>query len=254
MKGGKLIGFNPQKIAENMKAYAIEEQSRRLVEYARNKINTLGEKIAAYHGAHNMDAEGNLLDSLCWGVCYDGQIIGSGFYREQTASKPSRLHAFYGDDSVAFFAGGRRRWKQVQNASSHENMQMLHSTSFDYGNPAEPVNGHALAEDYIRKAASKSKKNQWLVFFAILAPYWGYWEKGFTLVHGWSRQKRYEDGFQGSTFMQFSVMSEFYDGLKSDLSPAKVRQPHIHVEKYASKSLRTSARKNNKNWKRLDNF
>ena len=75
-----------------------------------------------------------------------------------------------------------------------------------------------------------------MVFFAILAPYWGYWEKGFNMKVGW-------EGNRTAIFQQFAVMSQFYDIVKSNLKPARTRLK-VYVPKYASKSLMSRARKN----------
>jgi hypothetical protein len=100
----------------------------------------------------------------------------------------------------------------------------------------EPVNGHQLAADYLAQAHKTCKAGEWMVFFAILAPYWGYWEKGFNIT----------PRFGGNTtqmFLQFAVMSQFYDIVKSNLKPARTRIK-VYVPKYASKSLMSRARKN----------
>lgn len=242
MRKSRIIGFNAAKIAKQMMANVVAEQNRRLIEYAKEKIVVLGTRINSYGSRNHMDDTGNLLDSLCWGVCYDGEMVGSGFYREQMASKPSLLHSFYGEESVDLFVGGLKRWRMIQNAKDLETMKWLQASSYEGWSPAEPVNGHALAEAYLAKAPKTCKEHQWKVFFAICAPYWGYWEEGFRNV-------------RTGTFMQFQVMTEIYDMMKADLKPAKVGKPHIHVEKYASKSLRASARKNMKsNNKRLKQF
>ena len=90
MKQGKIIGFNAAKMAEQMMANAVAEQNRRLVEYAEQRVIMLGETINSYNSKHHMDDTGNLLDSLCWGVCYDGKMVQSGFYRSPKANTPTR--------------------------------------------------------------------------------------------------------------------------------------------------------------------
>ena len=72
-----------------------------------------------------------------------------------------------------------------------------------------------------------------MVLFAILAPYWGYWEAGHNNI------------FLGR--VQFAAMTQFYDIIKGELKPMKVKKPHIGIAKYASKSLLAQARKNLKN-------
>lgn len=223
MRKSKVIGFNAAKLAEQMMANAVAEQNRRLVEYAEGHIMLLGETINSWNSIHHMDDTGNLLDSLCWGVCYDGKMVKSGFYRNQKATTPSYLHG----------------WSNVE--FKEKNKKSLLYGQWIGMDAGEPVNGHQLAEAYLAKAEKKCKANQWMVFFAILAPYWGYWEKGFTQVHGagFANGK----GFGSASFQQFAVMTQFYDQVKATLKPAKTRIS-IHVPKYASKSLRSQARKN----------
>ena len=237
MKKGKIIGFNAAKMAEQMMANAVAEQNRRLVEYAEAKIRDLGDMIASYPAGHHMNDKGNLLDSLCWGVCYDGKMIGSGFYREQTAASPTIMHARFREAEFKVPMPAKRGNRSVRSKWRYDEYDKYNWENADVG---EPVNGHQLAAGYLAKAHSKCKANQWMVFFAICAPYWGYWEEGFNMRIG----KR-------SKFVQFSVMTQFYDSLNADLKPMKVRKPHIHVEKYASKSLLSSAKKNFKDSKRL---
>lgn len=237
MQKSKLVGFNAAKMAEQMMANAVAEQNSRLVEYAKKGIVELGSAIAAIPTKNNMNDTGNLLDSLCWGVCYNGELIGSGFYREQSASKPSHLHAY---STAAVLEGStRRKWKDLYNADVQK-ARSLQESNWSYTSAAEPVNGHQLAAAYIDKAAKTCKNGQWMVFFAILAPYWGYWEEGHNNIF----LKR---------FVRYQVMTEFYDKAQADLKPAKTRLK-IHVEKYASKSLYSSAKKNLKNPSRLDEW
>ena len=49
------------------------------------------------------------------------------------------------------------------------------------------------------------------------------------------------------------LLAKHYDKIKKDLKPAKMRF-NVHVEKYASKSLASSAKKNLKNPNRLDEW
>ena len=223
MKQGKIIGFNAAKMAEQMMANAVAEQNRRLVEYAEQRIIMLGETINSWNSKHHMDDTGNLLDSLCWGVCYDGKMVQSGFYRPQKATTPSYLHGW----SNVEFADPKRFKRHAVGESVKEWVKM------DAG---EPVNGHDLAAAYLQQAPKKCKAGEWMVFFAILAPYWGYWEKGFNMKVGW-------EGDRTIIFQQFAVMSQFYDIVKSNLKPARTRIK-VYVPKYASKSLMSRARKN----------
>ena len=190
MKKSQVI-FDSNALMKVMIKNLTEEQTRRLVAYAEDKIKEIGDQIQSYHSANHMDRTGNLLNSLCWGVSYDGELKASGFYREASSVKESYLHE-WGDYAGTFV-----------------------------------VDGHAEAENYIQKYGKAGSGNgYWRVFFAILAPYWGYWEKGFTMVHGFSNNKG-NSKFRGSTFKRFAVMTEFYDVMSKELKPAKVTPVRI---------------------------
>lgn len=237
MRKTRVVGLNAAKLVETMMKTVVDEQNKRLIAYAQDEIIKLGAAINSLPTKNNMDDKGNLLDSLCWGVCYSGNLVGSGFYRAQVATMPSELHAY---STLAVLEGGaRRKWKDLYNADIQK-ARSLQESNFSYTTASEPVNGHALAQDFIDKFAKKSKEGQWTVFFAILAPYWGYWEQGHN-----NRLAR--------RFLRFQVMTEFFDQVKQDLKPAKTRLK-IHVEKYASKSLYSSAKKNLKNPQRFDEW
>lgn len=189
MKQGKIIGFNAAKMAEQMMANAVAEQNRRLVEYAKEEIKRLGDMIQTYNSANHMDRSGHLLNSLCWGVAYNGKLIDSGFYRGETL----KAHT---------------TWNEVDTTNSY-----LHEWLPEY--EAFQVQGRQLAEQYIQRyGAAGSQGGYWRVFFAILAPYWGYWESGFNMVHGKGKNKR-------TSFRQFAVMAHVYDKVSNDLKPAK---------------------------------
>lgn len=196
---------------------AIKEQNRRLVEYAEGHIMLLGETINSWNSRHHMDAEGNLLDSLCWGVCYNGETVANGFYRNQKATDATYMHGW---SNVS--------WREKSKKSLLYNKWI----EMDAG---EPVYGHERAEAFLAQAHKKCKAHQWMVFFAILAPYWGYWEKGFHMTKGF--------GGNSSSFLQFAVMTQFYDQVKASLKPAKTRIS-VYVDRYASKSLARQAKKN----------
>lgn len=193
MKKSRVIGLEAYSrgLKKELTEYWVKEQTRRLIEYAKEKIVSIGNTIQSYHSRNHMDRTGNLLNSLCWGVAYDGKLMDYGFFRDAESLKESHLHERFKED-----------W-QI------------------------PVNGHALADGYIKRYGKMSGANMWRVWFAILAPYWGYWEEGFTMVHGYSQQ----GGFMGSTFVKFAVMSEVYDQVAKELAPAKPKIK-VHVEKY----------------------
>ena len=203
----KVIGFNAKSMAAAMMKNVVAEQNRRLVEYAKEKILAIGNQIQTYHSRNHMDRTGNLLDSLLWGVSYEGKLVEGGFYRDAQARGESYLHEWFSGD-VKYLI---------------------------------PVNGRQLAQTYMQKYGNNGAKG-WRVFFAILAPYWGYWEKGFTMKSGGG-----DSGTPRSTrFMQFAVMTQFYDEIKKDLKPARVRF-RVSVAKYNRTKLE-------KKWKKYANL
>ena len=225
MGKSKVIGFNADKWQRDLIKYMVGQQNKRLVAYAKEKIQEIGNRIASYHRAHHMDDTGNLLDSLCWGVSYDGQSIASGFYRSQKASKAAVMHGW---SLVEIREGsGRKKWDYDNKVKN----------PFSEMNAGESVWGHQRAAEFLEREGAKSKAGQWKVFFAILAPYWGYWEKGFNMKLPKGR----------SVFLQFIVMAETYDTVKNELKPMRTSPPRIYVDKYASKSLYRQAKRNLKN-------
>lgn len=173
------ITFNKQALSTRLFNFYAEEQTKRLIDYAKKIIKNIGDAIQQYHSKNHMDRTGNLLNSLCWGVSYKGELKDFGFYRDANSIKESYLH----------------EWSNVKEANKE----------------VFPVNGHALAEEYIQKYGSVFTEG-WRVFFAILAPYWGYWEEGFDMkVRGTS-----------VGFKKFAVMTWIYDTVQKDLKPARV--------------------------------
>lgn len=213
----KIIGFNPAKIKKEAEAYAIPLQTEKLIEYAKEEIIKLGDKIQTYNSRNHMDRTGNLLNSLCWGVAYRGELKGSGFYRDETihpkginGNGNSYLHEFF---------------KQVDNP--------------------EIINGRKMAEDFIKSFNGTSKG--WSLFIAVLAPYWGYWESGFTMKFGFEED---EDGNMRTTqkrFMQFQVMTHIYDDVRMAMKPAETHFT-VYVPKY---SYQNRKYKNKKGYKKI---
>lgn len=224
MGKSKVIGFNADKWGKDLIKYWVGQQNARLIAYAKEKIQEIGNRISSYHSRHHMDDTGNLLDSLCWGVSYDGKPIASGFYRSQKATQAALMHGW---SLVEFREGsGKQKW-------DYENKI---KNPFSEMHAGESVWGHQRAAEYLERAGAKSKAGQWKVFFAILAPYWGYWEKGFNM--------KLPKG--GTTFLRFWVMAETYDTVKGELKPMRTSL-RVHVDKYASKSLYKQAKRNLKN-------
>ncbi len=164
------VKFNAKKFGSVLLAQIVKEQTARLVAYAEEEMQRIGNDIAVANTKHNLDRTGNLLDSLCFAVYYNGKRQKNGYYRSETAIEDSYLH--------------------------------------EYSKPkGQAVNGHFLAKQFL--SSYKPKDSGWEVFFAILAPYWGYWEKGFT--HAISNK-----------FFQWQVMTHHFDMVKAELEPANV--------------------------------
>lgn len=193
-------------MADGMMQSIIAEQNKRLIDYAKAKIIEIGDQVRTYHSKNHMDRTGHLLDSLCWGVSYNGKLIEGGFYRDAMASGNSYLHEWLSGD-VKYLM---------------------------------PVDGREQAQRYLTQYGNNGTKG-WRVFFAILAPYWGYWEKGFRMPHNFTPKDKngkpssaYGKGIR--SFYQFAVMTQFYDIIKRELRPARTRF-RVSVAKYDRQKL-----------------
>lgn len=201
------VKFNTKAVSERIFNALVPVQTERLIDYAKERIGLIASQIMSYDGGHHMQHKMNLLDSLCWGVQYNGNLEGSGFYGEQQATKLSHLHE-WSADSNAF-----------------------------------PVGGRVLAENFIKQMGNLKSKG-WRVFFAVLAPYWGYWEKGFRMKsrHG-SFNDYDDDDVEGySRFMKFAVMTEQYDIISNDLKPS-VMKFSVHVPDSIAKKAKAFSRR-----------
>lgn len=210
----RVTGMNAylNKWAKDLTKELVDEQTKRFVEYAKAKIVEIGDYISNNAESENqMDRTGHLLNSLCWGVSYDGKLLKSGFYRKETLHK-----------------GRAKGWttdgKPIMTSESN-----LHEWSPTISDMF-PVNGRQLAKEYLDSYGNNGSRG-WRVFFAILAPYWGYWEKGFRFhARG------------GKGFMQFAVMTHFYDEVRRDLKPARTRfrssVPKYNISKLEQRAMR----------------
>lgn len=191
----KIIGLNLANMKRNMLAYATQEQTKLLVEYAKNETRKIGDMIQTYNSANHMDRNGHLLNSLCWGVTYDGEMKASGFYRDPIVRGGSQLHEFF---------------RKIDNP--------------------EDVNGRKLAEQFID--SFKGKEGKWNVFFAILAPYWGYWEGGFKIKYGFETDDGGNVKATKTRFLKFQVMTHIFDEVRMALKPAETHLS-VYVPKYS---------------------
>ena len=200
MKESKVI-FDAKKLAAEMMKNLSAEQTNRLIEYAKQTILEIGNKIQTYHSRNHMYRSGHLLRSLCCGVSYDGKLVYSGFYGDIVLKRHTTS------------------WEEnTTNSYLHEWIPEHEAFQIDV---------RQMAQNYIQRYGSAGSGNKtWRVFFAILAPYWGYWETGFTLIHGGAvhyKKNGEKSKFRGAQFKQFAVMTEFYDKVGKDLKPAKVK-------------------------------
>lgn len=196
-----VVKFDANKMAAEMMKNLSEEQTRRLVEYAEKEIKVLGDKIQTYHSANHMDRTGNLLNSLCWCVTY-----GTG--------DDNKHYGFYRSE-----ASHNKGIDRTSEAWLHEYTP----------NEREEVHGRQMAESFVSSYQGKSGK--WTACFAILAPYWGYWESGFTMKSGGGAS-----GISRSTrFMQFQVMTHIFDDVRMALKPAETHLT-VYRPKYSYKN------------------
>ena len=137
MKQSKVI-FPKKKVAKKIFDTISKEQTSLLITYAESQIQKIGQRMQAW------EDKGNLLDSLCWGLFYNGNLRRLGYYREGGAYDTSYLHALS---------------KSIRT----------------------PVNGHESAQFFLSEYNPKVQKG-WEVVWAVAAPYWGYWEKGHRNV------------------------------------------------------------------------
>lgn len=184
------INFDAKALTKTLVDNHVQWQTELLIDYAMRKVKEIGDRIKTYHGAHHMDRTHNLLNSLCWGVAYNGRLRGYGFYSN----------------------GQTKSYKK----NSHESTDQSYLHEFDKEHELYLVEGRFLAEKFIKQHGRESAPNYWRVWFAILAPYWGYWEEGFTMKSGFGSKRT-------SKFLKFAVMSEFHDVVEKDLHPAKVK-------------------------------
>lgn len=135
MAGKTRVRFDRKALIRNMFKRLEKEQTKRFLAYAKEKIAEIGREFQAW------DDTGNLLNSLCWVVFYNGRRKGFGFYDAPSATEDSYLHEL-----------SKPPLKQA-------------------------VDGKNLARHFV-SSYRPSIDVGWEVAFAVTAPYWGYWEEG----------------------------------------------------------------------------
>lgn len=199
MAKSSLTGWNPETLKKQMMENVVAYNNTRLVDYAKDTIAKIGNKIMSYHSKNHMDRTGNLLNSLCWGVSYKGKLVEGGFFRD----------AVHNDKGIA-----------------KTSESFLHEWFSGDEKYLIPVDGRQLAEEYLQKVGNTGSSG-WKVFFAILAPYWGYWEEGFNM-----KSNGHPIGF-----FKFAVMAETYDQVRKDLKPARKYYFNVSVPQYSHQKL-----------------
>lgn len=188
-----LKGFDAKALEKRIYDAVKDSIDAYLVDYAKTKIVQIGSKIKSKE--YDMDRTGNLLNSLCWGVSYNGEVLESGFYRDPPVLRDKGVDG----NSFAY----------------------MHELWRDY-RYAYPVDGRAMAETFLQRSQPNVKG--WRVFFAILAPYWGYWESGHKNI-------------MTNKFERFATMTHVYDEVKRELRV----QPHLSVTdatRYTKRSVK----------------
>lgn len=199
MAKSSLTGWNPETLKKQMMENVVAYNNTRLVDYAKDTIAKIGNKIMSYHSKNHMDRTGNLLNSLCWGVSYKGKLVEGGFFRD----------AVHNDKGIA-----------------KTSESFLHEWFSGDEKYLIPVDGRQLAEEYLQKVGNTGSSG-WKVFFAILAPYWGYWEEGFNM----------KANGRPIGFFKFAVMAETYDQVRKDLKPARKYYFNVSVPQYSHQKL-----------------
>lgn len=234
----KIVGLDAflRETKESVTQYWITEQNNRLIEYARRTTQEIGRQINSYANANHMDDTGNLLDSLVWLLTYDCKLVQGGFYRHKSATRNSYLHE---RSFVTYVDKNPRKGSRGAGTKSYTAEDLLNRNyQWTTANAGEPVDGHALAWAFASKQRTKGIPHGWQLTFAVLAPYWGYWEEGFKMK-----------GRHGYSFARFAIMTQFYDTISNDLKPARTKF-RTRAAKYASKSLLSSAKRADRNAKK----
>lgn len=132
--GRTKVIFNKNALQKEILKKVSELQTELLIDYADKRIKSIGSDFQAW------DRTGNLLDSLCYAVYYNGIAKKKDYYRNKGAFDDAYLHEL-----------SKFPLKQLSD-------------------------GRIAAQNFL--ANYKADGNGWEVVFGVLAPYWGYWEQG----------------------------------------------------------------------------
>lgn len=90
MVRGAKIRFSKALVKKKMLANAVEIQTTRLCDYAKNEIEEMAKRLSGRYE----DQTYNLQDSLVWCVYYGGNLKKHGYYGSKKAKEDSYLHAW----------------------------------------------------------------------------------------------------------------------------------------------------------------
>ena len=175
------VKFNARKVQEAMMKKVVKAQTERLIAYAQQEIAKMGNELLEKMQGKPSDRTHNMLNSLVWAVYYGGKEAKHGYYRKSSSTK--------GDS-------------------------FLHEISAD----PIPVNGRKLAREFLDTYQPRETQG-WEIVWAILAPYYAYWEQGHDNI------------FYGK-FVKFDMMTQRYDHIKNTLGSIAKVTIDVNVPKY----------------------
>ena len=175
------VKFNADKVQKAMIKKVVNAQTDKLVAYAQEEIAIMGDTLKTKMRGKPSDRTHNMLNSLVWAVYYGGKEAKHGYYRKSPSTKgDSYLHEI-GSDPI-------------------------------------PVNGRKLAQHFLDTYKPRETQG-WEIVWAILAPYYAYWEQGHDNI------------FYGK-FVKFDLMTQRYDHIKNTLGSEVRVTIDVNVPKY----------------------
>ena len=175
------VKFNAKKTQQAMIKKVVQEQTNRLVSYAEEQIVLMGNELIEKMRGKPSDRTHNMLNSLVWVVYYNGKESKHGYYRKSASANGKAFLHELGEDPI-------------------------------------PVNGRQLAKQFLNTYQPR-EKHGWEIVWAVLAPYYAYWEQGHDNI------------FYGK-FVKFDMMTQRYDHIKNKLGSQANVTIEINVPKY----------------------